>query len=163
MRKRIETNALQSWEDVDLHLKEIGENEIKIEEIEAQLNLKISDLKLEAAEKVKALKERNRRLEMEMKEFVEANRADIKGKTMELNFGRTGFRKSTKIIIRNVKNALAMLKTLGMNDCIIIEEKVSKDELAKYSDEVIAKVGAKKQVQDTFWYEVKREKLQETG
>lgn len=163
MRKRIETNTLQSWEDVDLHLKEIGENEIKIEEIEAQLNLKISDLKLEAAEKVKSLKERNRRLEMEMKEFVEANRADIKGKTMDLNFGRTGFRKSTKIIIRNIKNALTMLKSLGMNDCIIIEEKISKDELAKYSDEEIAKVGAKKQIQDIFWYETKREKIQEAG
>jgi phage host-nuclease inhibitor protein Gam len=163
MRKRIETSALQSWDDVDLHLKEIGELEIQIEQIEAQLNLKISDLKLEAADKVKSLKERIGLLELEMKEFVEANRADIQGKTMNLNFGDTGFRKSTKIIIRNIKNALAMLKALGMNDCIIVEEKVSKDELSKYSEDVIAKVGAKKQVQDTFWYETKRERLQEVA
>jgi phage host-nuclease inhibitor protein Gam len=163
MRKRIETSILQSWDDVDLHLKEIGELEIMQETIEADLNLKISDLKLVAADKVKGIKERISKLELEMKEFVEANRSEIKGKTMNLNFGEAGFRKSTKILIRNVKNCLAMLKSLGMNDCIQVEEKVSKDKLGEYSDDMIAKVGAKKQVSDTFWYETKRERLQEVA
>jgi phage host-nuclease inhibitor protein Gam len=160
MRKRIETKpALQSWDDVDLYLKEICELEVQIEEVEAKLSIQVSDLKLEAADKVKTATERIKRLELEMKEFVGNNRVDIKGKTMDLNFGATGFRKSTKIIISNNKNAIAQLKLKGLTDCIKTNESIIKDKLKDLSDDVLAAVGAKKSGKDTFWYETKREKL----
>ncbi len=163
VRQRFEGTALKSWEEVDLNLKEIGELDLQKEAIEADMNLKISDIKLEAADKIKPLLESKEKLEMQIKEFVEENRADIKGKTMALNFGQTGFRQSTKIIIRSIASVLKMLKAKGMADCITIKEEVSKDKLKEYSDEVIASVGARKKVEDIFWYEVNREKLSKTG
>jgi phage host-nuclease inhibitor protein Gam len=94
--------VLTSWDDVNITLKEIGELELAKEKIEADMNLKISDLKLEAELAAKPLIERMEKLASDVKDFVELNRADIKGKTMNLNFGKTGFRKSRKIIIKSV-------------------------------------------------------------
>lgn len=163
MRKRIETTPLQSWEDVDLHLLEIRENEIAIESIKADLDLAVSNLKLEAADRIKKYADRIGTLEIEIKEFVEANRSDIKGKTKELTFGKTGFRASGKIIIRNIKNTIAMLKNLGLDECIKIKENVNKENLKSQSDDILAKVGASRSKKDVFWYETKREKLQEAA
>jgi phage host-nuclease inhibitor protein Gam len=151
--------VLKSWDDVNLTLKEIAELEIAIEKIENDLNEKVSDLKLEAEMAVKPLKERMEKLAADMKDFVELNRSDIKGKTMVLNFGKTGFRKSTKIILKNVKAILAALKARKMDDCISIKESVNKEKLGEYPDEIIAAVGASKKIEDTFWYETDREKL----
>ncbi|MBU5442054.1 host-nuclease inhibitor Gam family protein [Paenibacillus sp. MSJ-34] len=157
--------VLKNWDDVDLTLKEIGEILIDIEGIEALMNTKISDTKLAAEMAAKPLKERLKLLEMQMKEFVEANRDDLGNKkTKEINFGKTGFRKSTKISLPRAAAKLAevirRIKEYGMTDCIIQPpEKVDKDNLKKYPQNDILKVGATLTVEDTFWYEVDREKL----
>ncbi|MCR4442943.1 MAG: host-nuclease inhibitor Gam family protein [Peptococcaceae bacterium] len=159
-RVRIENEpVLKSWDDVNITLKEIGELELAKEKIEADMNQKISDLKLEAEFAAKPIIERMGKLANDIKEFVELHRADIKGKTMVLNFGKTGFRKSTKIIIKSVKTVIANLKARKMTDCINTKESVNKERLGEYPDEIIAAVGAGKKVEDVFWYEVDREKL----
>ncbi|EES73472.1 putative bacteriophage Mu Gam like protein [Paenibacillus sp. oral taxon 786 str. D14] len=157
--------ALKSWDDVDLTLKEIGECQLAIERIEAEMNAQISDIKLAAEMSAKPHKERIKLLELQMKAFVEANRDDLGNKkTKEINFGRTGFRKSTKIVLPRAAAKLAevirRLKEFGMTDCIIQPpEKIDKDNLKKYPENDILKVGASLTVEDTFWYEVDREKL----
>lgn len=157
----MEGTTLRSWDDVNLNLKEIGECELAIEQIEADMNAKIQDLKLDAELRAKQHQDRIKRLAQEIKEFVEANRDDLKGKTRTLNFGACGFRRSTKIILKNVQAVIKALKARGMTDCIIVKETVAKDNLKDYPDDVIAAVGASKKVEDVFWYEVNREKLQD--
>ncbi len=152
--------VLRNWDDVNIVLKEIGECQIQIEEIEADMNTKISDVKLEAEMDAKPLQDNIKKLEAQIKEFVEANKHELQGKTKTLNFGKTGFRKSTKIMLRKVQNVIKNLEAFGMLDCITITKKVNKEVLKKYSDEDIAKIGAQKKVEDIFWYEVDREKLQ---
>jgi len=150
-RVRIENEpVLKSWDEVDLHFKEIGECEMAIERIEAEMNEKIQDIKLEAEIAAKPLKERIEKLGREVKEFVELNRGEIKGKTKVLNFGRTGFRQSTKIIVRSVQAVINALKARRMDDCIIVKESVNKDRLREYPDEVIAAVGAAKRSRMCF-------------
>ncbi len=144
-RKRLpDEPVLKTWEEADLHFKEIGECELAIERIEADLNQKISDLKLEAEMAAQPYRDRIDQLEKEVKQFVELNRADIKGKTKVLNFARTGFRQSTKIIVKSVQAVIANLKARKMTDCIIVKESVNKERLREYPDEVIAAVGAGK-------------------
>lgn len=160
-RVRMEGTALRSWDDVNLNLKEIGECELAIEAIEADMNAKIHDLKLDAEMKARPYQDRIKKLAAEIKEFAEANRDDLKGKTKQLNFGPVGFRRSTKILLKNVKATIKALKARGMTDCIIVKESVSKDNLKSYPDDVIAAVGAVKKVEDVFWYEVDREKIRQ--
>ena len=54
MKKDTELN---SWDDVNKSLKIIGECEIAISTIEAEMNLKINDAKTEADKLIKPLKE----------------------------------------------------------------------------------------------------------
>ncbi|MCL6558448.1 MAG: host-nuclease inhibitor Gam family protein [Firmicutes bacterium] len=158
-RVRIESAKLKSWEDVSLNLKEIGECQLAIEGIEAALNEKISDLKLEAAVQAKPYQDSIKKLELEIKEFTEENKVDIKGKTKFMDFGKVGFRQSTKIIIKSIQAVLNGLKARRMDDCITVTETVNKERLREYPDEVIAAVGASKKTEDVFWYEVDKEKL----
>lgn len=159
-RVRIQNEpVLKSWDDVNLNLKEIGECEIAIETVEGDLNQKIQDLKLDAEMKAQPLRQRIEKLALEIKIFVEENRSEIKGKTMPLSFGNVGFRQSTKIVFKNVKAVIASLRAKKMNDCIIVKESVDKDVLRGYPDDAIASIGATKKVEDTFWYEVDRERL----
>ena len=158
-RIRLEGSKLKSWDDVNLHMKEIGELQLAIERIEAEMNEKIADVKLGAALRSRPHQERIKQLELEIKDFVEENRADIKGKTRVLDFGQVGFRKSTKIIVKSIKAVLDVLKVKGMRDCITVTETINKERLKEYPDDVIAAVGAAKKTEDVFWYEVDREKL----
>mgnify|MGYP005841315775 CR=1 FL=1 len=158
-RVRIEEAKLKSWEDVDLNLKEIAECEMAIEEVETDMNKKISDLKLDAAVKAKPYQDRIKKLELEIKEFTEQNKSDIKGKTKFMDFGKVGFRQSTKVVLKNILSTIANLKARNMTDCINVTEAVNKERLREYPDEVIVAVGATKKTEDVFWYETDKEKL----
>lgn len=161
-RVRMAEPKLQSYEEAALHLKEIGELEIALTRIEADMNAKISDIKLQASLEAEPIKARIELLARELKEFAEFHKADFTDeRTRVFPWGQFGFRKSTKIVIRSIKNTLAALKARGMHDCIIVEERINRDQLKQYPEDVIAAVGAVKHVEDTFWYEVDHEKLQE--
>lgn len=158
-RVRMEGTALKSWDEVNLTLKELAECEWALESIEGDMNAKIADLKLDAENEATPIQERIEKLAVQIKEFVEENRADIPGKTKKMNFGQVGFRQSTKITIKSIQATLKLLKAKGMVKCINTKESINKEALREYPDEVIASVGAKKKVEDTFWYETDRESL----
>lgn len=161
-RRRLEDTALKSWTEVDDVLREIGRIDLEIESMEAEYNRKITDLKEELANQAQPLQERKAFLERLVKEFAETHKDGLDGKkSRELNFGRIGFRQSTKVILRNVKAIIAALKARGMTDCIVIKEEVSKDTLKKYDPATVEAVGAKIKTEDVFWYEVNRDKLVE--
>jgi phage host-nuclease inhibitor protein Gam len=152
--------ALKSWDDVDITLKEIAECELEIENITTEMNQKIHDIKLEAEMKAKPLQDRIERLGLDIKAFVEENKAELNGKTKQLNFGKTGFRLSTKLVLKKVETVLENLKRFKMEDCITVKESINKDVLKKYPEADIIKVGGTLKKEDVFWYETEREKLQ---
>lgn len=153
--------TLSSWDDVGMNLKEIGESKRVIENTERKLNEKISKLKLEAQLIIKPHTEKVIALEKEIKEYAEANKSQIKGKSLYVGFGKVGFRKSTKIIIENLQACLKTLKARKMDDCIKIKysELVDTSKLKDYKDEVIEAVGAVKNVEDVFFYDLDKQKL----
>ena len=48
-----------------------------------------------------------------------------------------------------------------MTDCIVVEEKISKDNLKKYGEDTVAAVGATWKQKDVFGYEVNIAKLEQ--
>lgn len=161
-RRRLESPALKSWTEVDETLMDIGRIDIEVEAMEAEYNRQVTDLKEALAKQAKPLQERKAFLERLVKEFAESHKDGLDGKkSRELNFGRIGFRQSSKIVLRNVKAILAAIKAKGMTDCIVIKEEISKDALKKYDPATIEAVGAKLSIEDVFWYEVERDRLAE--
>lgn len=151
---------LQSWDEVNEHLREMGEIDLRIEEINADLTRRTNELKADAEEQAQPLIARRKRLEGEIQEFVAAHRDELQGKSRQLNFGRTGFRRATSIVLRNVNRMIELLKERHMHDCIIVKESVNRTALERYSDETLKAVGATRRSKENFFIEIDREKIQ---
>lgn len=165
-RKRlVDAPALHSWDDVNAALREIAEKQIAIGDIEAEMNRQIIGAKKIAEQASKPHNDRIAKLEHDIKEFVTDHRAELgKLKSKTLTFGEVGFRLSTMVSLPKAKEKLAeiirRLKARQMTDCIIVEEKVSKDNLKKYGEDTVNAVGATWKQKDTFGYEVFTAKLE---
>lgn len=161
-RKRIEGTAFQTWDDVDQALREIGEIDRELGLLESAQNESIDNIKAETKNKAVPLADRKTALELAMKEFCEANRAEFaKVKTKPLTFGSVGFRLSTKVVIKKIADTLQALKDLGLNQCIRLKEEVDKEAMKNLSTETLAEVGAALKTDNAFGYEIDQAKLAE--
>lgn len=161
-RKRVES-GLKSWEEADGALRQIGEIERRIEGFEAAGQKAIEQIKENVITEVKPLQEQRSALELQLQAFCEAHREEFKGKSRVLNFGTVSFRKSTKIIIKGVKACIDALRKLGLKDYIRVKESPDKEKMKDLDDAVLIQVGARRQPEDVFGYEVNRERVKEAA
>ena len=159
-RKRVvEAPSLHSWEDVNDALRQIAEAQIVLGEIQSDMQKQILGAQKVAEEQSKPLNDNVAKLEREIKSFVTDHRDEMgKTKSMVLTFGEVGFRLSTSVSLPRAKEKLEeiirRLKSRQMTDCIVVEEKVSKEALKKYGEDTVNAVGATWKQSDVFGYEV---------
>lgn len=163
-----ETPALKTWEDVDAALREIAEAGLTLSDIEAEMNRQIIGAKKVAEQQSKPHADRIAKLERDVKEYVTEHRDELgKTKTRALNYGEVGFRLSTSISIPRAKEKVAeiirKLKARKMTDCVVVEEKISKENLRKYGEDTVNAVGATWKQKDEFGYEVYKDKVERTS
>lgn len=166
-RKRVvEAPSLHSWEDVNDALRQIAEAQIALGEIQSDMQKQILGAQKVAEEQSKPLNDNVAKLEREIKSFVTDHRDEMgKTKSMVLTFGEVGFRLSTSVSLPRAKEKLEeiirRLKSRQMTDCIVVEEKVSKEALKKYGEDTVNAVGATLKQSDVFGYEVNIAKLEQ--
>ena len=166
-RKRVvEAPSLHSWEDVNDALRQIAEAQIALGEIQSDMQKQILGAQKVAEEQSKPLNDNVAKLEREIKSFVTDPRDEMgKTKSMVLTVGEVGFRLSTSVSLPRAKEKLEeiirRLKSRQMTDCIVVEEKVSKEALKKYGEDTVNAVGATWKQSDVFGYEVNIAKLEQ--
>lgn len=166
-RKRVvEAPSLHSWEDVNDALRQIAEAQIALGEIQSDMQNQILGAQKVAEEQSKPLNDNVAKLEREIKSFVTDHRDEMgKTKSVVLTFGEVGFRLSTSVSLPRAKEKLEeiirRLKSRQMTDCIVVEEKVSKEALKKYGEDTVNAVGATWKQSDVFGYEVNIAKLEQ--
>ena len=166
-RKRVvEAPSLHSWEDVNDALRQIAEAQIALGEIQSDMQKQILGAQKVAEEQSKPLNDNVAELEREIKSFVTDHRDEMgKTKSVVLTFGEVGFRLSTSVSLPRAKEKLEeiirRLKSRQMTDCIVVEEKVSKEALKKYGEDTVNAVGATWKQSDVFGYEVNIAKLEQ--
>lgn len=166
-RKRVvEAPSLHSWEDVNDALRQIAEAQIALGEIQSDMQKQILGAQKVAEEQSKPLNDNVAKLEREIKSFVTDHRDEMgKTKSVALTFGEVGFRLSTSVSLPRAKEKLEeiirRLKSRQMTDCIVVEEKVSKETLKKYGEDTVNAVGATWKQSDVFGYEVNIAKLEQ--
>lgn len=166
-RKRVvEAPSLHSWEDVNDALRQIAEAQIALGEIQSDMQKQILGAQKVAEEQSKPLNDNVAKLEREIKSFVTDHRDEMgKTKSVVLTFGEVGFRLSTSVSLPRAKEKLEeiirRLKSRQMTDCIVLEEKVSKEALKKYGEDTVNAVGATWKQSDVFGYEVNIAKLEQ--
>lgn len=163
-RKRIEGTALNSWDQVDEALREIGVLDRDLGLLESGTNEQIDKIKADTKAAAAPLHDRKAALELAIKEFAEANRGEFtKVKTRVLTFGSVGFRISTRVMIKRVADTLQALKDLGLHSCIRTKEEPDKEAMKNLSSETLAEVGASLKTDNVFGYEINQERLKEVA
>lgn len=158
------TGKLESLEDVNLALRDIGLAERELTQIDTEAHKKIAEIKTAATEKGEALRKRIAELSTKIQAYSDYNRDELfkDRKTVELSFGIFGYRKSTKISVK--KTTLELLKTLAekkesLLSCVRIKEEVDKDELGKLDNETLLQVDAVRKTSDNFFCEANKEEV----
>lgn len=162
----IEAPRLHSWEDVNDALRQIAEAQIALGDIESEMQKQVLGAQKIAEAESKPYQDSIGKLEREIKDFVSDHREDMgKTKSKLLTFGEVGFRLSTSVSLprakEKVEEIIRRLKARQMTDCIVVEEKVSKEALKKYGEDTVNAVGATWKQKDVFGYEVNIAKLEQ--
>jgi len=130
----------------------------KTEAIEAEMNERIAEQKERAAAAAAPCQDRIKALENGLQAFAEHRREELfaNRKTVEVNGGRFGFRRSTRLkpapktTWAKVLNAL---KAAGIREAIRVKEAVNREELATWGDDKLEIYGVRREVTDVFWWE----------
>ncbi|WP_334085675.1 host-nuclease inhibitor Gam family protein, partial [Helicobacter typhlonius] len=147
--------AIQDYESVDKALKRLCELEVKITHIEGEVTLACNKIKEEYKPQVESLNNEANFIRAEIESFCESHKADFADKrSKELVFGTIGYRLSKSVNVPRVKSKveslIAAIKSFGLRDCLIYEEKPNKEAIAELDEGSLVKLGLKRVVKDNF-------------
>jgi phage host-nuclease inhibitor protein Gam len=150
---------INSLEDANTALKEIGLLERELEAIDAEAGKAIAEIKAAAVKKGEALRKRIVDNASMIGAYAEYNKADLfrDRKSVEVVFGSFGYRKSTSISVK--KTTLELLKKLKLDKYIRIKEEPDKEGMAGLTDETLAQVDAVRKIKDEFYCEANKEEI----
>jgi phage host-nuclease inhibitor protein Gam len=150
---------LESLEDVNSALREIGLLEREMEAVDAEAQKQIGDIKAAAAKKGEPLRKKIAELSAKVGAFAEYNKADLfkDKKSINLTFGIFGFRKSTSISTK--KTTVALLEKLQLDKYLRVEKQPDKEAMKEMDDDSLAQVDAVRRTKDEFFCEPDREEV----
>jgi len=158
-RLKPQVGKIDTLDQANLVLKEIGLLEKELEGIDAEAHKQIAEIKADAAKQGETIRKRIADDSALLGAFAEYNKAELfkDKKSVQLSFGTFGYRKSTSISVK--KTTLELLKKLNLLKCILVKEEPSKEAMAELDDETLAQVDAVRKVKDDFFCEADKEEI----
>lgn len=159
IRFKPETSKLETLEDVNLAMRDIGLWQRELDAIDTQANKEIAEVKTKASKAGEPLRDKISATVAKIQAFAEYNKDEyfVDRKSVDLSFGTMGWRKSTSISVK--KTTLELLKKLKMNKCIRVKQEPDKEAMAVLDDETLASVDAVRKVKNDFFVEAKTEEV----
>ena len=159
MRIKPQVGKLESLDDVNLALRDIGLMEKELDAIDAKAAKDIAEIKTKAAKDGEDLRKDIATTAAKIQAYAEYNKAELfkDKKSVDLSFGKIGFRQSTKISVK--KTTLELLKKLGFKSCVRIKEECDKDAMGNMTDEDLKSVDAARKVSNDFFCEANMEEV----
>jgi phage host-nuclease inhibitor protein Gam len=150
---------LETLEDANSALRELGLLEREIETIDGEAQKSIGELKAAAAKRGEPLRKKIAELSGKLHAYADYNKVDLfkDRKSVDLTFGVFGYRKSTAISVK--KTTVALLEKLKLDKYIRIEKQPDKDAMKDMDDESLSQVDAVRKVKDEFFCEPNREEV----
>ena len=158
-RLKPQVGKIETLDQANMVLKEIGLLEKELEGIDSDAHKQIAEIKADAAKQGEVIRKRIVDASARLGAFAEYNRDDLfkDRKSVQLSFGSFGYRKSTSISVK--KTTLELLKKLNMTNCIMTKEEPSKEAMSDLDDETLAQVDAVRKVKDDFFCEADKEEI----
>ena len=159
IRFKPETSKLETLEDVNLAMRDIGLWQRELNALDTQANKEIAEVKTRASKAGEPLRGKISATVAKIQAFAEYNKDEyfVDRKSVDLSFGTMGWRKSTSISVK--KPTLDLLKKLKMADCIRVKQEPDKEAMASLVDETLASVDAVSKVKNYFFVEAKTEEV----
>jgi len=155
---------LADWNEVDQKLRRIGEIDIALGAIEGTMTLRINGIKEEYEEEVETRKAERQLLEESVTAFAEDHKEEFaKIRSKDLTFGYVAYRVVRSIYIRSKEATVAALHALKLDQYVRTIEEPDKEAMTDLDDKVLAKVGAKRKVEDKFRIEPNIERIKEAA
>ncbi|MDR2733396.1 MAG: host-nuclease inhibitor Gam family protein [Spirochaetota bacterium] len=158
-RLKPNVKKIETIEDANLTLKEIGLLERELEVIDGDAHKQIAEIKTVAVKAGEPIRKRITDLSALLGAYAEYNRAELfrDKKTVQVSFGTFGYRKSTSITVR--KTTLDLLEKLGLEKYVRVKKEADREAMAALDDETLAQVDALRKVKDDFFCEADREEV----
>jgi len=157
---RTKTNGtvLKTLEDADRVLRELGEVETSLEEIDNTANAEIAKLKEKAAIEGKALRDKHKEHVAAIEAFAVYFRQDYfkDRKSLERPFGTFGFRKAPDAISVSKETAELLLKA-GLEGFVRTKIEPDKEAMLSLDEDTLAAVRASRRTKEDFFVEPRRE------
>ena len=147
---------ISGWPAADQLLCELGEIQMKITAAEHEAADDVKEIKLELEGKVNPLQDRRDYVVKSLEEFALGHTKDFgESRSRKLNFGILGWRLSSAIEIAGttLERIKQFFSSSKQKECIRIKESVDKEALAKFTDDELATVKARRKTRDAFFVE----------
>ena len=182
--KTANSGKIESLDDVNMALKDIGLAQKELDAIDAKANAEIAKIKEKALKDGESLRTKITESASKIQSYAEYNKDELfkDAKSIELSFGKIGYRKSTKISVK--KTTLEMLKKLldgrrlelekaeseekrnaitvlitKIQSCIRVKEEPNKESLGLMDDAFLQTVGASRKITNDFFCEANIEEV----
>lgn len=152
--------ALQSWEDVNLSLKRLGELTVSKRTLENKKTELISDITAKFDADAAPLLAEMKQIEGSILDYATLHKDEFtKDRTKDMSHGSISMRVSTSVKIISKAICLRALKALGWQDYILVKEEPNKEMLRTLSDVELAKVACEKKTTDNITITPKIEEI----
>ena len=182
--KSANSGKIESLDDVNMALKDIGLAQKELDAIDAKANAETAKIKEKALKDGESLRTKITESASKIQSYAEYNKDELfkDAKSIELSFGKIGYRKSTKISVK--KTTLDMLKKLldgrrlelkkaeseekrnaitvlitKIQSCIRVKEEPNKESLGLMDDAFLKTVGASRKITNDFFCEANIEEV----
>lgn len=147
MAKKLST--YQTWADVDKALKELGELNIKKQNLEGEQTIRINEVKKEILEKTGILQSQIKEIEKNIERFAEQNKSEfLKTRNKKLTFGIISFRLVKSVVCNCKEEAIKALKALNLDFCLRQKEEIDKDKCLEVDEKMLLKAGISIKTED---------------
>lgn len=182
--KTANSGKIESLDDVNMALKDIGLAQKELDAIDAKANAEIAKIKEKALKDGESLRTKITESASKIQSYAEYNKDELfkDAKSIELSFGKIGYRKSTKISVK--KTTLDMLKKLldgrklelekaeseekrnaitvlitKIQSCIRVKEEPNKESLGLMDNAFLQTVGVSRKITNDFFCEANIEEV----
>ncbi len=166
-RTKPEVSKVNSVEDANEVLRDIALCQIELAKIDTPAAEDIKRVQTAAEKEGRQYRERIEKLEALLVPYAETHKGDLfpdkknSRRSLKVTFGMFGYRQSTSIVIDDEAKTIEAIeiskknlaKKLGLDDAVERQPKIVKTKLRKFSDDILAKFGITRSVEDTFFYE----------
>lgn len=164
-KKPLNVFPVKNLEDANKVLARIAHHQREVAAIEADMNKHIDRIKADAKTKAAGHEEKIQGFENGLQAFSEYRKDELfqKARSIPLNFGNIGFRKSTSLkpaVKHTWAMVLGIIKDKGFKTAVRRKESVNKDVLGEWPDDRLEQVSVRRVSTDQFWYEINEEELE---